>query len=179
MTTTPKLLGTYRTPRFNYGDVVSCARLGEVRITALTDGPIPWPVGQRLRNGRRPAIILYAGLGEAVRRESASAVAHHWGVTAQTVSLWRRTLGVGVMTEGTTKLKSDVHAPNLVAAREASLPTLGSPERRAKIAASKRGKPRPPHVVEAVRKAHVGKKHSEETRQKMREAHARRRQNET
>src|SRR5262249_52410889 len=42
---TPKLLGTYRTPRFEYGDVVTCARRGDVRIVGLSEAPIPWPIG--------------------------------------------------------------------------------------------------------------------------------------
>jgi hypothetical protein len=50
----------------------------------------------------------------------------------------------------------------------------GDPERREKIAAAKRGKPRPQHVIEAVRQAHLGTHHSEETRRRMSEAHKRR-----
>jgi hypothetical protein len=37
------------------------------------------------------------------------------------------------------------------------------PERRRKIAAARRGKPRPPHVVEAMRRGRAGKPQSEET----------------
>jgi hypothetical protein len=48
MTVLPKLLGTYSTPSFDYGDVVECARRGEVRIVGLSEAPIPWPIGQRL-----------------------------------------------------------------------------------------------------------------------------------
>jgi hypothetical protein len=33
------------------------------------------------------------GLEEAVRRESAAAVMHHWRLSAQTVCKWRRALG--------------------------------------------------------------------------------------
>jgi hypothetical protein len=74
MTNPPSLLGKYRTPRFRIGDVVACARRGEVRIVGLSDAPIPWPLGQPLKGGRRQALSLYAGLAEAVRRESAEAV---------------------------------------------------------------------------------------------------------
>jgi hypothetical protein len=116
------------------------------------------------------SLVLYGALADAVRRESAEAVAYWWGVTAQTVTAWRKALGVGQYNEGTRRLKSEVHAPLLDAAREASLPTLGSPERRAKIAASMKGKPRPPHVVEAVRQAHAGNKASAETRARMSQA---------
>src|SRR5262245_63743639 len=42
--------------------------------------------------------------------------------------------------------------------------------RREKIAQAKRGKPRPRHVIEAMRKGRTGKPHDEEARRKMREA---------
>src|SRR5262249_43247992 len=71
---TPKLLGTYRTPRFEYGDVVTCARRGDVRIVGLSEAPIPWPIGQTLPRGRARALVLYGDLAGAVRRESAEAV---------------------------------------------------------------------------------------------------------
>jgi len=47
-------------------------------------------------------------------------------------------------------------------------------ERRAKIGAACRGKPRPQHVIEVSRAAHLGIRHADEARRKMREAHARR-----
>jgi hypothetical protein len=46
-----------------------------------------------------------------------------------------------------------------------------APQRRAKIAAARRGKPRPPHIGRAVVAAHCGKRLSEETRRRMSEAH--------
>jgi hypothetical protein len=48
----------------------------------------------------------------------------------------------------------------------------GDPERRAMIAAARRGKPR--HVIEAMRTANLGRKHTEQTRRRMSEAHRRR-----
>jgi hypothetical protein len=44
---------------------------------------------------------------EAVRRESNIAVAHWWGVTGQTVTLWRKALDVAPTTEGTSGLRSE------------------------------------------------------------------------
>ena len=41
MTAPPKLLGSDATPAFGYGDVVRCARRGEVRIVGLSEAPIP------------------------------------------------------------------------------------------------------------------------------------------
>jgi hypothetical protein len=46
-------------------------------------------------------------------------------------------------------------------------------QRAAKIAAARRGKPRPPHVAEMLRTAQIGKKHTEEARRKMSEANLR------
>lgn len=48
------------------------------------------------------------------------------------------------------------------------------PERRRKIAESKRGVPRPDHVIEAMRKGRTGKPQSAETRKRMSESHGNR-----
>jgi hypothetical protein len=45
------------------------------------------------------------------------------------------------------------------------------PERRRKIGEARRGKPCPPHVVEAMRRGRLGKPHSAEARRKMSAAH--------
>jgi len=47
-------------------------------------------------------------------------------------------------------------------------------ERCRKIAEAMHGKPRPPNVVEAVRQAHLGTHHSDESRRRMSEEHKRR-----
>jgi hypothetical protein len=44
----------------------------------LTDAPIPWPLGQ---HGRTRPLVVYQDLAEPVRRESALAVCHWWGVS--------------------------------------------------------------------------------------------------
>src|SRR5262249_37068140 len=48
------------------------------------------------------------------------------------------------------------------------------PERVAKIAAAKRGKHRPKHVLKRLREANLGRRHSDEVRRKMSEAHRKR-----
>jgi hypothetical protein len=84
------------------------------------------------------------------------------------VTKWRKALGVGPVTEGTSKLKSDyAHEEPIVEALKKAQGKAQDPVRREKIAASRRGKRRPDHVVEAVRKAHTGRKHSEASRKKM------------
>jgi hypothetical protein len=163
----PQLLNKYETPRFTYGDVVPCARRGDVRIVGLSSAPIPWPIGQTLPKGRGRSLVLYGDLARAVRRESAEAVAFWFGVKSNTVWQWRKALGVGAITGGTTALKSERLSPVLEKAREAARPTLASPERCEKIAASRRGKPRPRHVIEAMRQGRTGKPHDSETRRKM------------
>jgi Ni/Co efflux regulator RcnB len=168
-----RLLGTYATPAFSYGDVVTCEVRGDVILCGLTDAPIPWPLGKRRGKGARArSLIVFGALADAVRRESAQAVAHWWGVTAQTVSLWRKALSVGPVTEGTHELRSaQGHEPEAVAARLKAVELSHDPEadqgRRAKIAAALQGKPRRPEDVALSHAAHRGAKRSEEARKRM------------
>ena len=96
--------GQYRTPRFKYGDQVKDARRGPVTIVGLSDAAIPWPIGAGVRGAK--SLVLFGALARAVRRESNQAVAQAWGVTGQTVTAWRRALGVGPTTDGTSTLRS-------------------------------------------------------------------------
>jgi hypothetical protein len=164
--------GPYRAPRFRYGATVKDARKGEVTIVGLSDAPIPWPIGLKYAS-RSP--ILYGALVRAVRRESNQAVARAWGVSGQTVTAWRKALNVPVTTDGTSALRSG-HFRQIwpTRMRANSLAKVRDPDRRAKIAASKRGKPRPPHVLEALLKANLGKSASAKTRRHMSETHKRR-----
>src|SRR5262249_43495967 len=146
------LLGTYATPAFQYGDVAFCALRGEVTLVGLREAPIPWPVGKRRRQRAR-SVVLYAGLAEAVRRESAAAVRPWWRVGPDTVWKWRKALGVSPTTEGTSRLRANSdHLPRMLAA---ALPTLSSPERAAKISAAKRGVARPPESARATGRGHL------------------------
>ena len=77
---------------------------GEVKIVGLSSGRIPWPMGKA---GRNKSLVVYRGLAKAITRESIVAVAYWWGVTTQTVTKWRRKLGItGRQTKGTSKLRS-------------------------------------------------------------------------
>ncbi len=169
-----KLLGRYHTPRFHYGDVVFCELRGEVKIVGLTTGRIPWP---QCLHGPNYGIILYGDLARAVRRESSEAIKHWFGVGDDTVWKWRKAFGVEEHgTPGTSALRSR-WAPESCQSTKANkrrMPTLKSPERAAKIAASKRGQPMPHHVLAALLKANKGRKVSAEARRKMSEAHKRR-----
>jgi len=169
------LFGPYKTPVFRYGDGAFCELHGDIILCGLTDAPIPWPTGKKRQKGSRArAIVLCGALVEAVRRESAQAVAHWWGITAQTVTRWRKALGVGPVTEGTHRPRHDYALePAGAAARAKALDTAGDPVRCAKIAAARRGKRRPAHVGAAVAEAHRGKPASAEACRKMSEAQRR------
>lgn len=164
--------GPYRAPRFRYGKIVKDARKGEVKIVGISDAPIPWPIGLKFAS-RSP--VLYGALIRAVCRESNQAVARAWGVSGQTVTAWRKALNVQVTTDGTRALRSGHFRQNWpMHMRAKSLAKVRDPERRAKIAAAKRGQPRPPHVLEALLKANLGKSASAKTRRRMSETHKRR-----
>jgi hypothetical protein len=163
------LFGPYKTPRFRVGQVVRCQVRGEVRIAGLSDAPIPWPV---CKAGKWLVPVVYQGLAKAVRREFEQAVAHGWGIGKWQVWTWRKALGVPATTEGTSRLRSDyTREPWAVRARRKAVAKAGDPQRREKIAAAKRGKPRPAHVVEAMVRGHRGKPLREETRHKMSATH--------
>ena len=90
----------YFPPHVKKGDLIECARLGEVRVIGWSDGPLPWPKGARGRGGP-PSLILFADLEKAVRVESQVAVALAWGVSRITVHHWRAALEVERLTPGT------------------------------------------------------------------------------
>jgi len=47
------LLGSYATPLFRYGQVVTCAIRGDAQIVGLSQGLIPWPIGKK-PHGKKP-----------------------------------------------------------------------------------------------------------------------------
>jgi hypothetical protein len=164
--------GPYRMPRCKVGGWLTCAVRGRVRVAGIAESRISWPV-TKVRGQLLP--ILVGGLLRAIRRESNQAVGHYWGVSAQTVSKWRRLLDVPEYNEGTAELcrawfPERIGEDGFAKARAAQ----HSPERAAKISAAKRGKPRPPEVMAKLRAANRGRKPTEATRQKMREAALRR-----
>jgi hypothetical protein len=146
--------GPYRPPRCRVGRWLRCALRGRVKVTGISDAPIQWPQTKRDDGAGRPYLIVCGRLVDAIRRESNQAVAHHWGVTPQTVTVWRKALGVPRANEGTSRLQAEWMPERLDdAARERQREACRNPERCAKIAAAKLGKPRPPHVPELLRAA--------------------------
>ena len=164
--------GPYKTPRFRIGQTVLDQIRGEVRIVGITSGRIPWPIGQ---TKRAKTLVMFRSLVKALRNESAAAICHWWGITGQTVSAWRNALGIASRTVGSRKLRSayGTHG-EFQHVLEAAQATLKDPARGAKISAALKGRPKPKHIREMLVAARLGSKASEETRQKMREAHKRR-----
>jgi len=72
---------------------VTCAIRSVMRVTNWRRAR-PWPKGVVVGRRSAPSIIVDAELARAVRHESAAAIRHHWGVSAKTVAMWRRELGV-------------------------------------------------------------------------------------
>jgi len=171
-----KLLGTYRTPRFHYGAVVVDELRGSVRIVGLSDAPIPWPVGQYLDDKRRRFLVVYGALARAVRRESNQAVAKAWGVTPQTVTVWRKALDVKTVNDGTFRLMRErALTPEFQkTVLSKAWARLRDPDVREKMAASRRGKPLSPAAIERLRAANLGRKLSAEHRRKLSKAQRRR-----
>ena len=167
-----RLLGKYRTPRFRIGQRVRCQVRGEMVVSSMTDAPIPWPIGKRGRG--RHSLVVYKDLAKDLRRESNQAISHWWGVDNQTVTKWRRALGVDAITEGTSRLHSEHIAEFGDAMRQEGVKKARDPERRRKISESMRGKPRPQHVLDAAHAARRGSHHTEEARRKISEASRRR-----
>jgi hypothetical protein len=115
--------------------------------------------------------VLYGHLAKAVRLEAAVVICHWWGVAPNTVSRWRRALGVGRKTEGGHALWSAYTREEwAVAARAKGRAKAKSPEALAKLSASLRGRRLSDHTKQALRRARLGTKHSDETRQKIAEA---------
>jgi hypothetical protein len=167
-----KLLhGPYRQPRCRIGSRLFCEVRGEVIVCGISASRIPWPIGKQ---GRARSPVVCGGLAKAVRRESNVAVCHWWGITPQTVTKWRKALGVPQFNEGTTRLWVEGTPDRLSAeTRERARAMANSPEANAKKATAKLGKPRPAHVLEALRRANTGRKLTAEHRAKIAEANRR------
>jgi hypothetical protein len=143
------LYGPYTTPAFRWYSVVRCEFRGDVTIVALTDARIPWPVG---KTTRAKSLVIYGDLAKALRVESNQAICYWWGVTAQTVSKWRKALGIGVLTEGTKAIwRKHFNEPWGFKARKKACSKARDPERCRKISDAHKGKPKMPHVLEAMR----------------------------
>ena len=164
--------GPYQTPYVRMGRRIMCAIRGQLLTVGMTGGRIPWPIGKQ---GRARSIVLFGDLERAVERESFQAIVHWWGVSAATARKWRQALRVPANNEGTMVLRVAIaNSPTSKVARQKAWSKASDPVRREKIAASKRGKKRPPAVVAKMRARMLGQKPTKATRHKMSEAHRRR-----
>lgn len=148
----------YRVPDVKRGDWLHDEIHGLVCVGGYTkDRIIPWP---RVKKNGRAQLILCGDLVRAVKTESATAVAHNWGVSVTTVWSWRVALGVDNKnnpgTQRLYKLLKPSKLTDSVAARgrESAL----SAESIEKMAATKRGKPMHPNTAKALINAAKKKK---------------------
>ena len=89
--------------------------------------------------------MVFDDLAIAVHRESAQAVAHHWGVSVHTVINWRRLLDVEPNNRGTLRLRREYAAePAIKNGLRKAQAKAQDPERNRKIAEARKGQPRPP-----------------------------------
>lgn len=90
----------YRPPKVRRGSKLFCQIKGTVTVGGFRNAPIPWPYAKQ--RGCPP--ILCGDIVRAIRRESRTAICHHFGVSREIVRRWRRALKVPVHTEGTRRL---------------------------------------------------------------------------
>jgi hypothetical protein len=164
-----KLLhGPYVAPRCQVGSRLFCEVRGQVIVCGISAGRIPWPIGKR---GRARSLVVCGDLAKALQRESNIAICYWFGITGQTVTKWRKALDVPQVNEGTRRLYVDYTPERLPEdVRRRAIANANTPEANAKKSASMRGKPKPPHVLEALLRANIGKKHTPEQRARRAEA---------
>jgi hypothetical protein len=149
--------GLYRVSKVRLDQRVDCECAGTVRVVAISDAPVQWPLGV-VRGHRIP--VLCGDQVRAVQREAACDVAAAWVSATASLPNWRKALRVRRTVGGRQRLAEGVWAAD--------------PARDRKIATTKLGKLRPRHVIEAMRRMHVGKSLPASTRGKMSAAHRRR-----
>jgi hypothetical protein len=167
------LFGPSRTPPFRCGQRVLCEARGLVVVCGLTDASIPWLVCRGIgKSSGRTSLVVFDDLAVAIRRESAQAVAHQWGVSDVTVSKWRRLLDVPQNNQGTLRLRREyAKEPGVKDGLRKAQARAQAPERRRKIAEARKDKPRPPGLMKTMHEANRGRKASAQTRRKQSEAH--------
>jgi hypothetical protein len=159
------LFGPYRTPRFKFGAIVEDEIRGKVRIFGVSDAPIPWPLA--IYRPQR-SVVVYGALARAIRQESVQAVAYWWGISVEKVRLVRRALGVPAFNEGSSWLwKRYSQTPAFRRMSRKAWANAGTPERRAKVAASRLGKKHPDNVRRKIAAANRQRVVTLETRRKL------------
>lgn len=161
------LSGPYRAPSFRYGQTMLCEVRGELIVRGLSAGRIPWPLGIK-KGERNRSLVVTGGLVEAVKRESNIAVAYWWGVNANTVTKWRKALGIGLSNEGTQRLRHDyAQEPGVRRGLKKALKKSLEPKVRAKIGSYHRGKVLSRQTRKKISAARKGRKLSPEHRRRI------------
>jgi hypothetical protein len=104
---TALLFGPYRPPPLQVGERHWCLlRRAEVVVYDWSLAPTPWPLCYHAETrARGKGLLIEDELARAIRHESATAVAHWWGISRATLRNWRAAFGVGRMdTEGSRRL---------------------------------------------------------------------------
>ena len=176
MPRSPRLyFGPYSTPRYRIGQTVHCERFGVVVIVGTSNGRIAWPLGRRRASRGRASLVLYGDLAKAIQGETRVAVCYWWGCSGAAANAMRKALEVPRMTEGASLRQQEVEQlPAVKAGRRKAWAKACDPERRRKIAETKKGKPRSPKVVAEMSRRMVGKRLPESTKSKMSETHRKR-----
>jgi hypothetical protein len=92
--------GPYGPPRVPKSGILRCVIRGRLKVDSYSDGPIPWPQAA----GVGHPFIVCGDLVKPLKTESLAAVRYHWGVSHDTVSSWRKRLGIERFTPGTWRL---------------------------------------------------------------------------
>ena len=169
------LFGPYKAPRVKYGQTVEDEIRGKVIVCGLTDGRIQWPIGKRGPRTRARFLILTGDLIKAVKKEAPVALYEWWGVTACTVTKWRKALGVELSNPGTHVLRQAIgYDPRVVEGRKKAYAKANDPVRCAKISAAHKGYTVSEEVRRRLSEFRTGKKLSAETRKKIGDTHRKR-----
>jgi hypothetical protein len=92
--------GAYQPPFVPIGGWLKCRVRGNLKVGGYTNALIPWPTA----TGHHKQLIVYGDLVKAVRTESRPAVSYHFGIAPQTVTEYRRCLGVERLNPGSMRL---------------------------------------------------------------------------
>jgi len=131
------------------GDRAPCLfRRCRVIITSWTEAPIPWPRCITWgSHGGGSGLLVTGELVRAIRRESAEAIMHWWGVSHGPVARWRKALGADrVNNRETNRLIRQSSAKGVRAAR-----------RRGVTAAERRRRSMTGRSLDFIRNARAGR----------------------
>lgn len=142
------LFGPYKSPNPPRGGYLTCKIRGKVKVGSWSQGPISWP-----KYHKGGGYIIGGDLYRALQVESVWAISKHWGVRRETVSKWRRALGIQRLTVGTSRLYRERAKEWSTPRRIRKMVELArTPDARRKISEARKGTPILPHVKKAFLK---------------------------